>query len=874
MDRLRWFGLVVTVVWLGCGDTATTAPDAGPDGRAADGGADESVPGRAAQPMDPERPKATASPTLAPCPEGWRQVGATNTENESVSGAPTCAPWPQGGRQTECASHEAHFPGEPGCRAVGSPCPSGRFAEELPTDGPAVVYVDPDAASGGDGSKAEPLRSVSEALSQAPASAVIALAKGRYEGAVRPSKAVTLWGACPAQTVLEGGRATTLYGLIRADRANVEVRNVKVTSGVRPGITAGDGAQATIEDVVIDGVRSLGLAAYRSGQLEARGLVVRDVGRSPDGTSGRGVTVEVGGQLTLERTLIENVYDQGIFVAGEDSSASLTDVAVVEVGPESSGEFGRGLAVEDGAQVQGDRVVVKRAQDLGVFALNAGTHVQLDRAVIRETRGHAMTGAVGRGLSVHDGARASLRQSWLDRNRDVGVYAYNSDSEVSLEDVVVSRTRPQQDGNRGRGFSIESGATLTGTRVELRDNRGLGGLVFGGSSVELTHARVLRTMPRQADGDWGMGLWAHEGTTLALNRAVLDQNHDAGLLVSPGAELAASDVQVRRTRSAAQGDTARGLGLEMIGGGGASASCERCLFEENQTVGMILDDGVAVNLVDTVVRGTLPRQSDQFGGLGVVVTNAAQLRVERVRLEDNRGTALFAAHEGTEVRGSDLTVTGTRANEPGPLRLFGRAMDVQEGAAAGLERVRFEDNETSALLLSGGTATFEDLTVASTRVDPERERFGRGIIAQRGSELTVRTGHLFANREVGVYVSGSTASLQDFRVEGTSTVGCSGDDCTGLATGIGLGVYRDSDVDMSQFLLSENELIGIHLAAGGVLDATDGKVAKSRIGVAVSTEGFDVQRITEGVAYVDNETNLDSRKLPVPDRGEVSSTYL
>jgi hypothetical protein len=281
-----------------------------------------------------------------------------------------------------------------------------------------------------------------------------------------------------------------------------------------------------------------------------------------------------------------------------------------------------------------------------------------------------------------------------------------------------------------------------------------------------------------------------------------------------------------------------------------------------------------LRLVDTVVRDTRPRGADGFGGLGIALVNGAALEVERVRFSGNRGTALFAAHAGTTVAGSDLSIEGTRANEPGPLRLFGRAFDLQEGATAQLARVRFEDNETAGLLVSASVADLEDLAVSRTRADPESGRGGRGVITQDGGDLTIRRGHLGGNREVGLYVSESSALLEDIHIEDTTAVECRGEACFGLATGIGLGVYRNSEARMSRFVLADNEILGLHLAVGGVLDAAEGVVSGSLIGANVSTEGFDLTRISQSVAYIDNGRNLDTDELPVPESGQTTSPGL
>lgn len=69
-----------------------------------------------------------AAPSVIPCPEGWREV-----REDGVEGVVACHPWPEGGPRS-CGIDEAHFPGDPGCTRVGTACPGGDWADDLPTD--------------------------------------------------------------------------------------------------------------------------------------------------------------------------------------------------------------------------------------------------------------------------------------------------------------------------------------------------------------------------------------------------------------------------------------------------------------------------------------------------------------------------------------------------------------------------------------------------------------------------------------------------------------------------------------------------------------------------------------------------------------------
>ena len=51
------------------------------------------------------------------------------------------------------------------------------------------------------------------------------------------------------------------------------------------------------------------------------------------------------------------------------------------------------------------------------------------------------------------------------------------------------------------------------------------------------------------------------------------------------------------------------------------------------------------------------------------------------------------------------------------------------------------------------------------------------------------------------------------------------------------------------------------------MDLHDGAVSQNLIGVNIQTEGFDIDNLMDKVLYVDNETNLYAKELPVPEVG-------
>ena len=123
--------------------------------------------------LDAGQPPVEA-PVHTPCPEGWAEIDTPDTR------LVTCEPWPEGGQQ-ECAADEAHFLGEPGCSVIGTRCPRGDWAEDLPSDRP-VIYVLAGSPAGGEGSRSSPFGTIAQAIEAATPGTIVALSKGRDGG--------------------------------------------------------------------------------------------------------------------------------------------------------------------------------------------------------------------------------------------------------------------------------------------------------------------------------------------------------------------------------------------------------------------------------------------------------------------------------------------------------------------------------------------------------------------------------------------------------------------------------------------------------------------------------------------------------------------
>jgi len=297
--------------------TALGCPDDPPGG--VDGGVD-AAPDAAVAGFEPDTP---APPVLTPCPAGWLEVAPT--EDDPVA---TCEPWPETG-PGDCADGEARFVGQEGCAPIGGACPSGEWAEDLPTTG-RILYVRAGAPAGvGDGTRDAPFGTIAEAMAGASPSTVVALGKGIYDEAVELRRGVTLWGACVAETTLTCSVPATDEGTVTAPLADGAVRRVRIT-GQRPGLRiVGGSASIRLEGVLISEPVGFGLAVAFGGRATLVDVVVRDTAAFPGIGGGRGLGIEMGGQVEITRAIFERSAQANVAVSGETSTLIASDLAIL-----------------------------------------------------------------------------------------------------------------------------------------------------------------------------------------------------------------------------------------------------------------------------------------------------------------------------------------------------------------------------------------------------------------------------------------------------------------------------------------------------------------------------------------------------------------
>jgi hypothetical protein len=159
---------------------------------------------------------------------------------------------------------------------------------------------------------------------------------------------------------------------------------------------------------------------------------------------------------------------------------------------------------------------------------------------------------------------------------------------------------------------------------------------------------------------------------------------------------------------------------------------------------------------------------------------------------------------------------------------------------------------------------------------------GAGLMVQDVAEVTVSRALLGRNRFVGVLAIASAGEappkidLTDVTIRDTNAAECGAipdgqkNSCiiggVNYGGGTGLGAIAGPIVSVDRFEIFGNDLCGIQVAHDGKITATDGNIHDNAIGVNIQVEGYDFTTILSPTVRVhDNDTNVDTKDLPVPD---------
>lgn len=857
---------------------------------------------------------AAAAPAPGPCPMGWQTV--------ALGAGRRCeAP----ATRTDCAAGEqATLEGE--CRVFGVACPADGWPVGLPNDAP-ILYVDPEAAPGGDGSLAQPFEHLPVAVARAPEGAILALRTGTHVGPVALDRPVTLWGACASGTTVTAD-ASEGESVVRVVGPDVVVRDLRVT-GPRIGITAGRQGSSTparlrLERVELADLVGLGLAAFEGTSVEAVDLWSHDIRPRPTTDLGGHNIFVSGGNASVAEAVLERGARVAARVEG-GGRLGLERVVIREIATDAD-RLGAGLAAVEASRLELRGVLVEDVAQFGVYALSESV-VDAEHFEVRAVRPMLEQGVeLGCAVYLVGGAEADLRAASFHGLHLHAILAYDEQTLVRLSDAWI--------GEITRQLARYTVAITTGSRIEVerlwiddwaginvRDPgssgavrdltmrwdgaagvRPLSGLLAasGAHSVTATAVDVVGAAGVTVlDPDSRMrvsGLWvrqnrrvsfaanAVEGGALELENARLEGAEEVALGVSEGGTLDAKDVVV----------VDPGYGVGALSASGVSLA--RVRIEAPREVGLWLAGGTSgvrdLEVVDhppgagatVAVHATEGAQVELqrarlhgLAGDGVRVMERSHLAAADVSLQgdgqDGSSIGLYVhAEGGAEVERLfvDGYVAGVYANGPTvasdvSVRGPDSPLDgVGFGGSGALELRRGRLTRVRGVALwARGPGGLLAEDVVVDQVERTSGGLGFGAAATDGARLELLRGRLSGTGFAGVYASEDSV-VQARDLVVQDSLRSPCSECTYESVAAGVFAQDSAMIDLERFELLRMETAGVYVFGGGQVDAREGIIGECGIGLLVDDSDFDIARISERVWFRGNGRSQQSEASGLP----------
>lgn len=347
------------------------------------------------------------------------------------------------------------------------------------------------------------------------------------------------------RTVLLANQECGVFVQGRLDASHVVIRESKASVADPDtgfGVVVTRAGSVTFQRSLIERSRGFGLFAEDPGtRVELTDVVVRDTEASGPGVEGGGIGLAGEVQATLLRVALERNVAFGLTAQNEGTAVTATDLTVRDTGPEPrTRTFGFGFEISLGASANVERVLVVGSRTAGILVDRTG-HLTLSDAEVRETLPAALDDEGGFGLAVQEGARVEANRVLLVGNRATGLLVSEPGTQVTMADLVVRDTSGRvRQGDFGYGVLTQSSARLTLERTVLEDNLAVGLLSnlaqVSATDLVVRNTRSFACAPAPCP-TWGVGLASVARGNVVVERFLLTRNANIGAQVASEASI-------------------------------------------------------------------------------------------------------------------------------------------------------------------------------------------------------------------------------------------------------------------------------------------------------------------------------------------------
>lgn len=517
---------------------------------------------------------------------------------------------------------------------------------------PADAFVVDDSFTDGQ-VDATHFKTIAAAIAAAPAGTVVAVDSGTYAEELKIDKPIQLVGRCPSEVkITPGALGTTDPGILVESKASgVVVRGVTVEGPHIGGINVYFGADALIEEVVVDGAKLWGVIVDGSTATIKRSKIKGTVlGPDPQGKETKGGWAIAAGASTVSIDDVDlDGGTTGIFSGTTDTQVSASRVVIHNQAPQAP-------ARSSGAYARAGRILLQRAvihditADGGLSADQPRTVIEARDIVIRDVK--VANGARGYGAVAYGGGEVELHNASIIGAESLGLLARDSGSILTAIDTVVrgpakSFAVPDEDlivssERAGIGIEVLDKAKMYLEGVAIIDTFGWAAYADSGGILDLKHVLIDGTKPLVPKRDpalpFALGL-SVSGAKATIDDVTVLHTLLVGVGAGKNGEITGKGLYVRDVVATDPVGTGGGVAT----GNGATIDLEASAIVDSMTAGILAMHGgeASIRFANGTVHGT--RAAPQGFGHGVLVASEGQATIERTAVFDNAAIGVAAS---------------------------------------------------------------------------------------------------------------------------------------------------------------------------------------------------------------------------------------
>jgi hypothetical protein len=260
--------------------------------------------------------------------------------------------------------------------------------------------------------------------------------------------------------------------------------------GLRGGIGCDGPSSATVDRVVVEGCRGVGVASQDRCQVTLRDAVVRDTLALPSGMGGYGLLAEGASpmpsptSLTAQRVLMDGNTYASAYAYRPMTSLTLDACVLRGTRQHDATVLAPGVAVTVGATGTVTRSIVASNVGDGIWTSNNAT-VLVEDSAIRGNR-TLPDGAGGSAVIAYLGSTIAMRRVAVEHHTTIGIQISDRNTAAQFEDVIVRDVASSTGVGLGVGVLV-GGSTFDATRLSIAD--------VGGVGLEVVNADLDRAAP-------------------------------------------------------------------------------------------------------------------------------------------------------------------------------------------------------------------------------------------------------------------------------------------------------------------------------------------------------------------------------------------